>query len=313
MIKFFIIFLFIEGFFFAQKVEAATVKGNVIIQRSDVKLSDLFDGLDPGEDKILGPAPPPGQTIEVGGGQLIAIADEYGVDWAEQSSVAVVHITRAGKSVDKGVFVKILRQKMNLKDNVAIKISDFNNVIVPATDDDPIEISDIYLDEKTGHFSATVKRTHPIGDINKDSFLLNGIIYNKHVILCFTHAMSSGDIISTSDVKLSDNYDGNYSSHTVTDPEDIEGLSLKKNVSPGEVVQIDDFQKTLSIKKGDSVLIMFKAQGLHLTAMGKALEDGARGKMIHVVNSTSNMIINAKVVSAGEVEVQSGLATAFIH
>lgn len=288
---------------------AATVRGKVVIDSDKVHLSDLFDDLYPGQDRVLGPAPPPGGSIRVGGGQLVAIADEYGVDWVEQSSAAMVTIIRAGRLLNKEYFAETLRRELHI-DGIrsSIDFVDFHPVIVPQDEKDPVSLSDIHWDKHTGRVSATVLRTHPLGDDTRDSFALNGIVRVAEPVFVFSRPMKAGDILNRGDVILNADYHGPMRNGMILSDDHIYGATLQKLVQAGDVLYEQDFRPTVMLRKGAPVMIIFDSPGIHLTVAGKALEDGMLDQPVHVLNVTSGANILGRVTGASLVRVESGFA-----
>ena len=61
--------------------------------------------------------------------------------------------------------------------------------------------------------------------------------------------------------------------------------------------------------KGAKVLMVLDSPGISLTAEGKALESGAAGDRIRVVNPVSHVVIEAEVLGPGQVRVEpTGMA-----
>lgn len=288
--------------------EAATLKTASVITASTVRLSDLFADLEPGQDRVLGPAPAPGASIQVGGAQLLAIADQYGVDWIDQSASAQVTITRAGRVLDKDYFINLVRQ--NLPDAgggpVSVDLIDFHPIAVSPDDPKPVTLSDLNWDPRSGRFTATIYRTQTTGDSTQDSYLLAGTIHAARRVLVFSHALQSGSVVSMADVTMDDAYTGRAQDRTYTDEADIDGMTLTHSVMAGDAVQERDLHRTVVVHKGDPVLIVFTAPGLHLTASGRAIEDGGKGQYVRVLNLASNMIVTGRPNNASEVVVEAG-------
>ncbi|MCH4094487.1 MAG: flagellar basal body P-ring formation chaperone FlgA [Acetobacter peroxydans] len=288
--------------------EAATLKTASVITASTVRLSDLFSDLEPGQDRVLGPAPAPGTSIQVGGAQLLAIADQYGVDWLDQSASAQVTITRAGRVLDKDYFINLVRQ--NLPDAgsgpVSVDLIDFHPIAVSPDDPKPVTLSDLNWDPRSGRFTATIYRTQTTGDATQDSYLLAGTVHAARRVLVFSHALQAGSVISMADVTMDEAYTGRAQDRTYTDEADIDGMTLTHSVMAGDAVQERDLHRTVVVHKGDPVLIVFTAPGLHLTASGRAIEDGGKGQYVRVLNLASNMIVTGRPNNASEVVVEAG-------
>ncbi|KXV79122.1 flagellar biosynthesis protein FlgA, partial [Acetobacter malorum] len=269
--------------------------------------SDLFVGLEPGQDKVLGVAPSPGQTIQVGGRQLIAIADQYGVDWIDQSSTAIARITRAGRVLDKVFFADLVRRNLPGNDNdaVVVELDDFMPMTVAADDAAPVVLSDVNWDQKSGRFTATVYRAHPLGDGQHDTFLLRGSVRATQSVLVFAHALPGGSKLSASDVRVNDSYTGHVTNQMFSAATSIEGMTLLHSVVADQVILDRDLQKTIVMHKGDPVLISFRSPGLHLAVTGRALEDGFDGQYVRALNLASKMIVTGRVVNGSELDVDT--------
>ena len=289
-------------------LSAATLRTATVISSNTVRLSDLFADLEPGQDKVLGPAPAPGLSIQVGGGQLIAIADQYGVDWLDQSASALATITRAGRVLDKSYFADLVEK--NLPDigagGVSVDLFDFHPITVPPDDPKPVVLSDLNWDQHSGRFSATIYRAQPTGDITQDSFMLTGAIHAARKVLVFSHAMQTGAVITPSDVQINDSYTGAANAKTYANETDVDGMTLANTVLAGEPVLDRDLHRTILVHKGDPVLIAFSAPGIHLAATGRALEDGGAGQYMRALNPATAMIVTGRVINSSEIEVEPG-------
>ena len=72
---------------------------------------------------------------------------------------------------------------------------------------------------------------------------------------------------------------------------------------PGDVLRQTDLGKAELVARNDNVTITFQVPGITLTMRGKALEGGAQGDTINVLNVQSKRSIQATVAGAGHVVV----------
>ena len=86
---------------------------------------------------------------------------------------------------------------------------------------------------------------------------------------------------------------------------DIAGKEARRALRAGEPVRPTDLKRPTLIAKGSTVTMVFEMPGIHLTAVGRALNEGAQGDTITVLNPTSYRQVEATVISAGTVRVGS--------
>jgi flagella basal body P-ring formation protein FlgA len=89
----------------------------------------------------------------------------------------------------------------------------------------------------------------------------------------------------------------------ITTVEQAVGLAARRAMRPGEVLRQNDLGKAELIARNDNVTITYQVPGITLTMRGKALEGGAQGDTISVLNAQSKRSIQATVAGAGHVVV----------
>ncbi|MCX5614929.1 flagellar basal body P-ring formation chaperone FlgA [Bombella saccharophila] len=298
------------GLLWSQHVVAATLRPSGVVHGASVYLSDVFEGLESGQDRLLGPAPAPGKAVTIGGSQLIALADQYGVDWDDQSSSASLTLTRAGHVLGRDDFVALVR-KMVAQDegasSVVVEITSFTPVIVEEGQADPVILSNLEWDHKTGRFTALVQPTHPSGTAGADSFTLRGTIRPVQPVMVYDHALAAGHIIQQDDMRIDPAFTGTIPplARSLPEPEKMVGMALVRTVAAGQPVEATDLRRAILVHRGDPVLLSYNSTGIRLTATGRALEDGGSGQFVHALNLGSRMILIGRVSASGEIRVDA--------
>lgn len=82
-------------------------------------------------------------------------------------------------------------------------------------------------------------------------------------------------------------------------PQQVIGMITRVPIKIGQVFNPNQIKPRLSIKKGDSVTILFNAKGVSVAMNGTALAGGQLGDQIKVKNNSSNRIIAAKIKNNG--------------
>ena len=85
--------------------------------------------------------------------------------------------------------------------------------------------------------------------------------------------------------------------------EDVLGFAAKRALKPGQVIRAGDVVKPELVGRNETVTISFEVPGMTLSIRGTALEAGALGDVVNVVNIQSKRTIQATVSSRGRVTV----------
>jgi len=89
---------------------------------------------------------------------------------------------------------------------------------------------------------------------------------------------------------------------TVADVRDAVGLASKRALRAGELLRSSQLTAATAIKRGDLVRIVARRDQIEVSANGEAQDGGPLQSVIRVRNTTSGMVIRARIVGAGTVE-----------
>lgn len=78
----------------------------------------------------------------------------------------------------------------------------------------------------------------------------------------------------------------------IIDPNQVIGKTLKSSISAGSVFVES---KLITIKKGQTVIIKVDNPYFKIKMEGKALEDGYNGKLIRILNTTTNKVVKGVI------------------
>jgi flagella basal body P-ring formation protein FlgA len=109
-----------------------------------------------------------------------------------------------------------------------------------------------------------------------------------------------GKILSPIDL-LHQRHDITLIPDTFSDFSDLEGMAARRSIRSGEVIRANMLTAPQLIKRGDQVRIVARREQIEVSMAGEALDNGTRGAIIRVKNS-SGAQIRARVIDVGTVE-----------
>lgn len=139
----------------------------------------------------------------------------------------------------------------------------------------------------------------PYRDIN---FMVSIKVFD--VVLIANHDLRIEVPVTESDFRVDEiAIDGR--TEYLKDPKEVIGLVPHRFIRAGSPVTIDYFQQPVAVESGHAVKIIFKQNGLQVSAKGIAMTRGRIGQVIKVKNEASQKILSARVIDSQTVEVVS--------
>ena len=112
-----------------------------------------------------------------------------------------------------------------------------------------------------------------------------------------------GETIAQSDVVITEMPSEKLGQNVLTAAGDIAGHAAKRMIRAGDPLRLGDVEAPILVRKDMLVTMSVRAPGMTLTAEGRALESGAAGAAIKVMNTNSKRTVIATVEGEGLVSV----------
>ena len=288
---------------------AAQVRRMVSVSSNMVKLSDLFSGLEPGQDCDIGGSPAPGSRVTIEQPQLAAIAAQFGVDWQQGAIPVRAVIERKGRSVTREELVSVIHSALvaaGAAEGSDISLSNYVSMMVPAEMAKQPNVESLSYDHASGHFTADLTFNAP--GLEPMQMRVAGMAQEMAEVPVLTHNMIAGSIIGPDDLHIRRLGKNLLSDRTLLVAAGATGFALRHQMLAGKPISLDELSHPLLVVRGMSVILRLENTGLVLVAKGEAIDGGALGDRIHVLNPSSRAVLIAQVTGSGAVQVDPGSA-----
>ncbi len=287
---------------------SATVMGEI------VRIGDLVENAGAVADVPIFRAPDLGQTGSVPVASVLEAVREHHIIGLDSRGLSAVAVTRAARAITaKDVEARILLAlagKYGLPDssNLAVVFdNDVRTFEVEAAATNELAVARLSYEPRTTRFDvafelpgSAVARRLPLR--------FTGSLTETFEAVVPTHEIAQGQVIKVSDLAVERRPKASSTPTTLTTVEQAQGLSTKHALRAGQVIRQADVAKPELVGRGETVTIVFQVPGILLTILGKAVEPGALGDVISVVNVQSKHTLQATVIGPGRVSVNAPTA-----
>jgi flagella basal body P-ring formation protein FlgA len=287
---------------------SATVAGEI------VRIGDLVENAGAVAEVPIFRAPDLGQTGSVPVAQVMdALRGRHliGLDTRGLSEVAVTRAARAitVKDVEASV-LRVLAGRYGLPDSEKLAVifdGELRPFEVEATATRELAPARLSYEPRTSRFDITfevpgsaVARRLPLR--------FTGSVSETFEAVVPAHEVAQGQVLKAADLAIERRPKAQLTPATLTGTEQAVGLSAKHTLRAGQTIRQADLAKPEIVGRNETVTIVYEVPGILLTMLGKALEPGALGDSINVLNVQSKRTIQATVIGPGRVSVTTANA-----
>lgn len=298
----------------AMPVAAASLKPASSLSRDTVVLGDLFADLPAGvsPDKPVGKAPPPGRRLDFNALQLQDIANANQLAWSAPDRFVHVDIERAGHAIGREQIVAALRPALVEHgmpgDAVVTLDNELMRLVTPAEKPTSVAIEDLTYDTVLGRFQGLVST--PADSPDAMRVRVSGRTVQTILLPVPARPIGMGEIIRVTDLQLMRIRIDRAGNMVVSDPDRLIGRTARRMLAAQEPIQVAAVAPTILVPKNSIALARVQSGRILITMEGKALDDGAHGDSIRLMNPRSNKIVQGIVTGPGEVTLMSSLSLA---
>jgi flagella basal body P-ring formation protein FlgA len=295
--------------------EAARLKRAVTVDSAHVRLGDLFEDAGPFADSIVARAPAPGRRYVLDGAWLEDAARVHGLFWVPGGGFDRAVVERAGQAIGRDDLLAALRAALiaaGAPADAALALDQkLPDLVLAASAPRAIAVEDVTYAPARGAFSAAllVGGDH---DTARRVAVAGRLVETRQVPM-LRRPLQPGDILRIEDLAMTAVSVDRLPKDALLDPRALIGQGARRALRAGEALRDGDVRPPTLVTRNGAVTIQLRTGGLALTAQGRALDDGARGATVRVVNVQTRRTIEAVVIGPDLVSVQIGATAGLAH
>jgi flagellar basal body P-ring formation protein FlgA len=286
-----------------------TLKAEATVIGDVVRIGDLVENAGEAAEVGIFRAPDIGQTGTVPASRVLEAVLPHRVLGLDTRGLAEVVVTRASRPITgKDIEARILRAlagQSGLPDAESLTVT-FDNQIKPlqveAAITAELRIVRLAYDPRSGRFDISLEL--PGSAIaRKLPMRFTGSISESFEALVPTRAIAQGEVIRVSDLVPARRPKSEAAPNVIREPEQAVGMVAKRALRAGQAIRQSDFARQELVARNEAVTISYEVPGINVSIRGQALEPGAQGDLINVLNVQSKKTLQATVTGPGRVSV----------
>lgn len=289
--------------------DAAALRADVTVSDNVITLGDLFDDAGGAARVVVSDAPAPGLSSDISVSRISLVARRNGLAWRNTSGLTHVTVARAGTvvpeaEVSAAIASAIMATTPSLAPSTRLQV-DFANgaagVQVGTGALATVKVEQIATNPRTGGFDALLRA--PADDPTAPLRRVSGRAYPVVDVPVLTRDVAPGDVVRSQDIDWVRLPATRVSQNIITADNQLVGMSPRHSLRMGEPLRNTDVQAPLVVAKGTQVDMTYASGSLTLTARGRALQSGAVGDTVDILNPRSNRTIQGTVLGPNIVRV----------
>jgi flagella basal body P-ring formation protein FlgA len=284
---------------------AIGLKEQSIITDDMIKLGDIFYDLPRDEERVLGHAPQPGEEITLNARTLFRIASALDLPWRPNDIMTRVVLRREATVINYDEIKKAIHTALDDHDiygDYELSLpTQYQKIVLPADAPASMDVTRISVDAQRKNFDVTIAA--PSADNPISHLQIKGKIFPVIKIPVLIENIEFGRVIKLSDIDVIAIKESNFSKDMVADPTKLVGMTARRIVVAGRPVKNSDLIAPQIIERGQYLTLSLNNSMMNLTTQVKALENGAKGDIIRVLNTSSNQTLQAIILSDNEAQV----------
>jgi len=284
-------------------VWAASPRSYITVS-SDITLGDVFEDVTVNADHVLAPAPALGKSMTLSTYDLNRISKAFNLGWHSTGNAYKTVIKRSSTVFEHNQAVILLKQalaeKMN-SDSFEMELATRDlGFVLSGNVTEELSVKSLKLNPVHNTFSAN------IGIAGKTK-RVSGHVFHLIDVPVLSQRLNKGDIISKRDIEYITLREDDLTTNILTNAQNLIGQTPRRGISASRPIKASDVHAPLIVKKGDLVIMILKKGSLSLTTKGKALDNGAKGDMVRILNTNSRQTIEAQVTGPQKVTVSNNI------
>jgi flagella basal body P-ring formation protein FlgA len=274
-----------------------------------VRIGDLVDDAGASASVPIFRSPDIGTTGTVAVVQVLQALRSHDLSDVKTNGISAIEVTRSGRAISKkdieARIVRSLGAQFRSTDAKNIDVffdRDVQPIYVEPSVTADLQITNAYFDPRSGRFDITIEI--PGSSFTRHASLhYTGTMIEMAETAVLTRSLARSELVKNPDIALVRKPKADLKSDTIGTLDHLVGMEARNAIPAGQPLRQSDLVKPDRIKRDESITLIYEVPGILLTCRGKALESGADGDVISVLNVQSKRTVQGTVTGPGRVTI----------
>ncbi|WP_199581146.1 flagellar basal body P-ring formation chaperone FlgA [Bradyrhizobium sp. MOS003] len=296
-------------------IASPTLRASVTVTSDVVRVGDLLDNAGSAALIPVYRSPDLGTTGTLTVGQVLSVLrakQVIGVMTGDLKEVQVTRLARtlANKDLETAV-AAALGHRFGLGDAANITVTFDRGVAemrLDASNSGALQPVATRYDARSGRFDIAFEIANDSSPV-PTKLRFTGTAIETVEVAVLTRDIDRTDLLKSSDIALERRPKAEITGEPASRDRSV-GMQLRRPMRAGTPLRAADMVKPDLVVRDQSVTIIYKVPGLYLTSRGKAIESGAEGDTVSVLNVQSKRTLSGVVTGRGQVTIEGASQSA---
>ena len=296
-------------------IASPTLRASVTVTSDVVRVGDLIDNAGSAALIPVYRSPDLGTTGTLTVGQVLSVLrakQVIGVMTGDLKEVQVTRLARtlANKDLETAV-ASALERRFGLGDAANITITLDRGVAemrLDASNSGALQPVATRYDARSGRFDIAFEIANDSSPV-PTKLRFTGTAIETVEVAVLTRDIDRLDLLKSSDVSLERRPKAEVTGEPASRDRSI-GMQLRRPMRAGTPLRAADIVKPDLVVRDQSVTIIYRVPSLYLTSRGKAIESGAEGDNVSVLNVQTKRTLTGVVTGRGQVTIEGASQSA---
>lgn len=290
-------------------IATPTLRASITVTSDVVRVGDLIDNAGSAALIPVYRSPDLGTTGALPVAQVLAVLRAKQVIGVMTGDIREVQVTRLARTlVNKDLETAVataLERRFGLGDAANITVTFDRGIAdmrLDASNTGVLQPVATRYDARSGRFDIAF-------EINNDNnpaptkLRFTGTAIETVEVAVLTRDIDRVDLLKASDVAMERRPKAEVTGEAASRDRTL-GMQLRRPMRAGTPIRVADIVKPDFVQRDQNVTVIYQVPGIYLTTRGKAIESGAEGDTISVLNLQTKRTLSGVVTGRGQVTVQ---------
>lgn len=284
----------------------AALKRSVVVKDNLVRIGDLFDHAGALAGVPVFRAPDIGTTGTVSTAKVLDAVRPHDLFAIDTGDIAEVEVTRAGRWIPaveiEAAVTRAFAGQHGLGEAKTLALTFDREIRAMSVEPTAGElaVARASYDARSGRFDVTLDVPNS-ALARRLPLRVTGTLTQMVEVLVLTRSLARGELLKDGDLAVERRAKSEALADVATPADKVAGLSARQALRAGAPLRRADLVKPELVKRDETVTITYEVPGIVLTTRGKALESGAEGDVVSVLNMQSKRTVQGIVAGPGRV------------